>query len=202
MSSHSDLKPFRFRRNTWHQKLQLLFLIAYTLSQSKTRKGLCVKYSIIHLQKVELICLWLIMPSCSVSLLKFGDPENERQSSTLVQILNAKIKVKGFSYWDFLILPSECYCFTWNWFLFGLIYLKIKLIYNQFSPHLNSDLQVCLQGSSRIREIMCCLSCSLKQNPSQTCAYGAWRSRDQLNAFTLLYSFLLILNLCVVLTRN
>lgn len=108
---------------------------------------------------------------------------------------------QGF-FWDFLILLSKCYHFTQNWVLFGLIHLKIKLIYNQFSPHLNSDLQVFLQGSNRIREIMCCSSCSLKQNPSQACAYGAGRFRDQINTFTLLYIFLLILNLYVFLIRN
>lgn len=114
----------------------------------------------------------------------------------------AKIKVKEVSYWDFLLLLFKCYHFTQNWVLFGLIHLKIKLIYNQFSPHLNSDLQVFLQGSNRIREIMCCSSCSLKQNPSQTCAYGARRFRDQTNTSTLLYIILLILNLYVLLTRN
>lgn len=114
----------------------------------------------------------------------------------------AKIKVKEVSYGDFLLLLSKCYHFTQNWVLFGLIHLKIKLIYNQFSPHLNSDLQVFLQGSNRIREIMCCSSCSLKQNPSQTCAYGARRFRDQTNTSTLLYIILLILNLYVLLTRN
>lgn len=107
----------------------------------------------------------------------------------------AKIKVKRFSYQGFPILNSKCYHFTQNWVLFGLIHLKIKLIYNQFSPHLNSDLQVFLPGSNRIREIMCCSSCSLKQNPPQTCAYGARCFRDQTHAFTLFYAFLLILNL-------
>lgn len=114
----------------------------------------------------------------------------------------SKIKVKGLCFWDFLLLLSKCYHFTQKWVLFGLIHLKIKLIYNQFSPHLNSDLQVFLPGSNRIREIMCCSSCSLKQNPSQTCAYGARCFRDQTNTFTLLYIFLLILNLYVLLTRN
>lgn len=110
-----------------------------------------------------------------------------------------KLKLRGFvseiffySFLNATISHKNGFC----------LHLKIKLIYNQFSPHLNSDLQVFLPGSNRIREIMCCSSCSLKQNPSQTCAYGARCFRDQTNTFTLLYIFLLILNLYVLLTRN
>lgn len=146
-----------------------------------------------------MFCLQLIIPLCSVSLLEFRDLKMRK---TISIWMIAEITLKGVSYRDLLILPSKCYHFTQNWVLFGLIYLKIKLIYNQFSPHLNSDLQVFLQGSSRIREIMCCLSCSLEQNPSQTRAYGAGCFRDHANTFTLLYIFLLILNLYLLLARN
>lgn len=121
---------------------------------------------------------------------------------TISILMVAKIKLNVVSYCDLLTLLSKCYHFTQNWVLFGLIYLKIKLIYNRFSPHLNSELQVSLQGSTRIREIMCCLSCSLEQNPSQTRAYGAGCFRDHTDTFTLLYFFLIMLNLYVLLTRN
>lgn len=42
-----------------------------------------------------------------------------------------------------------------NQVLLGLISLKIKLIYNQFSPHLNNDLQGFPRGTNRIQEMMC-----------------------------------------------
>lgn len=42
-----------------------------------------------------------------------------------------------------------------NQVLLGLISLKIKLIYSQFSPRLNSDPQGFPRGTNRIREMMC-----------------------------------------------
>lgn len=199
MSPYSDLKPFPFRRNARPQKLHVTAVLhSLDFTQSQARKG--------RSNPILLTCkkskYFFTINQTFVFCITAETWGTWKMRKTISIWMIAKIQPKGVSYWDLLILLSKCCHFTQNWVLFGLIYLKIKLIYNQFFPHLNSDLQVFLQGSVRIREIRCCLSCSLEQNASQTCAYGAGCFRDHTNTFTLLYIFLLISNLCVPLARN
>lgn len=63
------------------------------------------------------------------------------------------------------------YHVTQNWIVLRLISLKIKLIYNQFSPHLSSDPQGFLWGTRRIQEVMGAGQLSEAES-LQTCTYS------------------------------